>query len=69
VPGLGTDGYENKKGDCEQSKAAHGMTPVIDDTRAVPWEFPKTFVLKKKRHSMRQNSMVYGKDNSQRGKN
>jgi hypothetical protein len=68
VPGLGTDGYENKQGDCEQCKAAHGMTPVMDDTEAVPWEFLKTFILKKKKHSMRQNSMAYGKDNSQKRK-
>jgi hypothetical protein len=69
VPGLGTDGYENKQGDCEQRKAAHGMTPVIDDTEAVPWEFLKTFLLKKKKHSMRRNSVAYGKDNSQKRKN
>ena len=68
MPGLGTDGYENKQGDCEQCKAAHGMTPVMDDTETVRWEFLKTFILKKKKHSMSQNSMAYGKDNSQKRK-
>jgi hypothetical protein len=56
VPGLGTEGYDDKQGDCEQSKAAHGMTPLIDDTEAVPWEFLK---LPKRKASMRHNFMKF----------
>jgi hypothetical protein len=47
VPRLGTDGDEDKQGDCEQSKAAHGMTPLMDDTEALPWEFLKTSIKEK----------------------
>ena len=57
--GLGTDGYDDKQCDCEKSKAAHGMTPVMDDTEAVPWKFLKTSIKEKafnapKFHGVRQ---------------
>jgi hypothetical protein len=45
------------------------MTPVIDDTEAVPWEFLKTFLLKKKSIQCAEIPWRTAKTTLKRGKN
>jgi hypothetical protein len=45
------------------------MTPVMDDTEAVPWEFLKTFILKKKSIQCAKIPWRTAKITLKRGKN